>query len=706
MESGGSHLAVNPPWEIPQFLSEEGLRAAQEYYFRTHATQTQMIAQGRAAQGLAKSFLRRKLAREMGEDYKMYTGTALGEASAPEDMASLGIRGELNALLKHIYTRIAPTTPITSPTQEDLTILKHPHGALEVCYAMVFYYGSLLRQYASFASNRRRVLKSIMDEELFKWVWRMVIGFMMETEEAKLNLEPPLLSAGLAFIPAESQRAPLGAKLYEVGMFLLSQTMLESHKRLPLCYYFSVYARQQETLLAMHAGHQELDDVYSLITRRVEGEPVEHPLVAIDALFNGKGNSMQAFDDVLADPAQLAQYIPEAEFAFINQFEDFGNSQRLAATLKRLLPDVRREAIEGQDSSLMPMLLALRVMPPVVREPVLQALPVPLLNLLRNRIANTPQDTVATDLAESIRATMESRRGEAYTVHGPQGQSKAAVAASVRVTPAGGRPAAGAAPPGGAPAPSAAAEHAAARRAEAAERQAAARAAAARAGAAGRTVAPAGEPVPEAVPQAELQAPPPKGPAAAPQEAAPARAAGEAPRTAYLDEPTLLAWRLDRGRIAGISLSARELFTLAGGDARFLVAWVVFTLRTGQVFGLAPERLSKERVEQIVQALRRQAGQRPGLLSAEQLAGVVQQAQGASQAKLLLGLARAAGLQHYLRLPDGLAPVLGSLGPRFGERLLEFLRSPNDEAFKAQRESLSAEERQALQVLQRVARGQ
>jgi hypothetical protein len=50
--------------------------------------------------------------------------------------------------------------------------------------------------------------------------------------------------------------------------------------------------------------------------------------------------------------------------------------------------------------------------------------------------------------------------------------------------------------------------------------------------------------------------------------------------------------------------------------------------------------------------------------------------------------------------------VLGSLGPRFGERLLEFLRSPNDEAFKAQRESLSAEERQALQVLQRVARGQ
>ena len=432
MEPVAGSAAVNPPWEHAQFLSEEGLRAAQEYYFQTHATHSQLIAQGRGAHGLAKSFLRRKLAREMGEDFKMYTGTSLGEATAPEDMSSLGIRGELNSLLRHIYTRIAPTQPITSPIQEDLTILKHPHGAFEVIYAMVFYYNSLMRQYASFAANRRKVLKSLMDEELFKWIWRMVIGFMMQSEEAKLSLEPPYLSAGLAFIPGDRQRVPLGSKLYEIGMFLLSKAMQESHLRVPLCYYFMIYLRQVQTVLALHEGRQELDDVYSLMTRRLEGEPVEHPLVAIDALLNGKGNSMESFDDVLREQKQLSQYIPETEFAFINQFEDFGNSQRLSATLKRLLPDVRREQVEGQETSLMPLLLTMRVMPAEVRKAVLQALPIPLLNMLRNRVANSQRDDVATALGEAIRETMESRKGQAVNVvTSPSAPGKAAVASSV-----------------------------------------------------------------------------------------------------------------------------------------------------------------------------------------------------------------------------------------------------------------------------------
>jgi hypothetical protein len=698
MESGAERMAVHPPWEHSQFLSEEGLRAAQEYYFQTHATQSRLIAQARNAQGLAKSMLRRKLSREIGEDFKMYTGTAIGEAPAPEDMASLGIRGELNALLKHIYTRIAPTQPISSPTQEDLTILKHPHGALEVCYAMVFYYGSLMRQYASFASNRRKVLKSIMDEELFKWIWRMVIGFMMQPEEAKLNLEPALLCAGLAFIPPEQARLPLGSKVHEVGMFLLSKTLQESHLRVPLCYYFAVYARQLQTLLALHTGRQELDDAYSLITRRVEGEPVEQPLVAIDALFNGKGNSMESYDDVLKELSQLAQYIPDAEFAFINQFEDFGNPQRLSATLKRLMPDVRREAVEGQETSLMPLLLTLRVMPHALREPVLAALPVPLLLLLRNRIANSPRDPVSTELGATVIATMEARRGEAYTVHGPAGQSKAAVATSVRVAPPAGQAAAAAEP-------SAAALHRAERREAAVQQAAAARQAEQRAAERHARAPSQGPPAQEpAAPAAAPAAPRPAGAPPPPKDAP--QAAPGAPRTAYLDEPCLLAWRLDGERIAGISVSARELFTLVGGDARFLVPWVVFTLRTGQVFGLAPERLTKERVEQIVQALRRQAGDRAGLLSPEQLSAVLQQAQAGSQAKLLLGLARSAGLQRYLRLPEHLVPALGGLMRRFGAGLLDFLRNPNDDAFREQRAGLGNEERAALLVLQRVARSQ
>ena len=50
------------------------------------------------------------------------------------------------------------------------------------------------------------------------------------------------------------------------------------------------------------------------------------------------GHNGHAVDSV------LAQFIPEAEFAFINQFEDFGNPQRLGATVKRL---ERREVGEA-----------------------------------------------------------------------------------------------------------------------------------------------------------------------------------------------------------------------------------------------------------------------------------------------------------------------------------------------------------------------
>jgi hypothetical protein len=684
MESVAGSAALKPPWEHAEFLTEDGLRAAQEYYFQTHATHSQLIAQGRGAQGLAKSFLRRRLSREMGEDFKMYTGTALGETTAPEDMSSLGIRGELNSLLRHIYTGIAPTKPISSPIQEDLTILKHPHGALEVCYAMVFYYGSLLRQYASFAANRRKVLKSLMDEELFKWVWRMVIGFMMQSEEAKLSLEPTYLSAGLAFVPTDRQRVPLGAKLHEIGMFLLSKTLQESHLRMPLCYYYLIYLRQLETLLALHEGRQELDDVYSLMTRRREGEPVEHPLVAIDALLNGKGSSMESFDDVLREQKQLGQYIPESEFAFINQFEDFGNSQRLSATLKRLLPDMRREQVEGQESSLMPLLLTLRVMPLEVRKAVLEALPIPLLNMLRNRIANSPRDDIATALGEAIREAMEGRKGQPLNVQSPSTSARGAIATSVRVAPPGGRAAPAAAQAASAP-PAAASARAGppAREAPAPAREAPARETSTR------------EAAPRAAPAAEAPRPRPQ------EEERPAPA-----RISYLDEPSLLAWRLDGSRVAAISLSARQLFELAGAEMRFLVAWVVFTLRTGQVFGLAPERVTKERVEQIVQALRRQAGALKAQLAPEQLSELLQQAQGASHIKLLLALVKAGGLQRFLRTPESLAEGLDGLSGKFGARLLDFLRHPNDEGFSGQRDRLTGEERQVLSVLQRVARSQ
>ena len=74
MNPQGASVEVVSPWGSPGLATEQDLRAAQEYFFQTHATHSWMIAEGRNAQGFMKSYTRRKLEKEMGEDFKMYTG--------------------------------------------------------------------------------------------------------------------------------------------------------------------------------------------------------------------------------------------------------------------------------------------------------------------------------------------------------------------------------------------------------------------------------------------------------------------------------------------------------------------------------------------------------------------------------------------------------------------------------------------------------
>ena len=250
VEAESTAMRIPPPWEPQDILTEDALRAAQEYWFQTHATHSRLIAEGRAAVGFMKSHVRRKLEREMGEDFKMYTGTSIGEA-AGENTESLGIRGELNGILKHIYTRIAPNQPIASPIQEDLTIVKHPNGALEVCYALVCHYGALLKKYASLAGKHRKVLKAVMEEELFKWIWRLTIGFVMSPQEDRAAIEDAHLSAGLNCVPLEQQHASVGQKIHEIGMFLLGTIMQDSHLRVPLCHYYVLYLRRLQSVLTL-----------------------------------------------------------------------------------------------------------------------------------------------------------------------------------------------------------------------------------------------------------------------------------------------------------------------------------------------------------------------------------------------------------------------------------------------------------------------
>lgn len=666
MVSSPVSLSVETPWHLPEFFSEEGLRAAQEYYFQTHAKNSRLIAEARNAQGISKSFVRRKLTREMGEDFKMYTGTILGKES-DDAKYTRGIRGEMNAMLGHIYRKIAPGKPITSPAQEDSTILSHPHGGIEVCFAMVCFYKTLLTRYASLATNRRKVLKSIMDEELFKWIWRTVIGFMMAPEEKKISMENSTLSSGLSFIPADLQKAPFGQKLFEIGMFLLSKNMQDSELRVPISHYFVIYMRQMQTLLLMKIPRQEVEGLLKKINRLVEGDLIEHPLVAMDRLMNDKGSSMDSFDDIMKDEAQLNRLIPGAESEFINQFEDFGNPKRLANTLRKLIPDPRKEPEADQHTTLMPLLMLLRTMPSALSNMLLKKLPVPILNMIRNRILNTASDDVGKELMDRIRSVLDVRReqGEKYALVSSRGDQKAAAASSVRVS-----------------------REPASKTGESAGTASASASAASSASSASQS------------------------PADAPEKATPTEkevgvelTAGDPAAGNILDERSVLAWRVENGRVATVSISAREVMALTGRELRFVLPWVVFTLRTGQIFGIALDAITKETVESLVTDLRNQFGDPPyEKLSPETLAEVSSETKGAPMSMVLLELAKAAGLGNFKEAPESLKPALDSLCDKMGDQLEAFLRQPAAEEFRELRSKLKNKEREALTILHRVAR--
>ena len=677
MESVTDQLAVDPPWEIEAFFTEEGLKAAQEYFFQTHATHTRMIAEGRKAQGVSKTMVRRKLSKELGDDFKMYTGSNIGEGGEAD--VSKGIRGELNEMLGSIYRRIAPTEPITSPTQEDLIILSHPHGGLEVCYAMVFFYEKLLRDYASVASNRRVVLRSIMDEELFKWIWRLGIAYMLAPAEAKHTVEDFHLSSGVDAIPPEKRKVSLGQKVYDVGMFLLSRSMQESKLRPAVCLYFVTYLRQLQSHLVISSPRREVEGIFQLIAGRMEGGEIEHPLVAVDALMNGKGTSMESFDDVLKNDAQISQLLPPKEADFINQFEDFGNPKRLAATLRKLVPDPRKELEGEQETTLMPLLLMLRTMPVAIRDVVMAKMPVPILNMLRNRLTNTTLDDVSKELVDRIKEFMDARRaaGESYTVSGQRSSQKAAVASSVRVSPpkSAGTPSASL-PRGGADAPPVRAPN----------------------GVAAKKSAP---PAPETAPETA-----PEPPAAQPPAQPTAQPPAQEP-LAMVDEKALISWEVSGGRIQAVSISVRDLMGLAGKELRLLLPFVVFSLRTGQIFGLEPDQIKRETVEKLVRNLASQgAAPAQPALPREKVLSLLQAGKGASMGKLLLSLLEAQGLESYLSPPPAFAQAFQTLEEKFGERLQAFLEAPGDASFRDIREGLDGEEKEVLSVLHRVARAQ
>lgn len=653
-------VAMVTPWGRPGLSTEDDLRAAQQYFFDTHATHARMIAEGRTAQGFMKSYTRRKLEKEMGEDFKMYTGQELGEDLPIDD--SQGIRGEMNALLRYIYTRIEPRQPITSPFQEDATILKHPHGALEVCFGMVFYYSSLLKKHLTLASNRRRVLKSVLDEELFKWIWRLSTSYLLADTANRVNVQDYHLAAGLPYVPAERQRASMPQKLFEIGQFMLGKTLQDSHLRFPLAYYFVTYLRAMQSEVLAQPALAKPEEIYAEVIRRKPMDPVNHVLVAIDVLMNMNGNSSQSFEDILKDEqADAEKYIPALEAQFLRAHDPYGDPEAFADAVRAALPMAQKaEIVSGAAGSLaMRLMLVLRAVTPAVRTGILDHVPAPVLVMLRNRAINGPQDDAAKRLAERVKTALDARgqRGDTFVL---PPANRAGIAGIENL-----KPAAPAAPP---------VSHAP--------------------GAAGS-------------PRNEPARPAPAPGAASPQgSVSAAKPAAAAPgEDVLLDHRLLIGWRLEGTQLTVITISPRELVGLVGLEPRLVLPWVMLALQTGQAFDFPASAIDKGLIEKLVKAVLAKAGGMPAArLAKPQVAQLAAELHDAPAQKALLTLVAKGSLGEAARRPGRLRGPLESLMAKFGTGLPEFLRSPSKDTFRDLRQGLSAEERQLVALLQKLGR--
>lgn len=643
VEAQASVVHVPPPWDPPDFFSQPGLKAAQEHWFQTHGSHSRMVAEGRNAVGFMKSHVRRKLQREMGEDFKMYTGQTIGA----QGEASKGIRGDLNGILEIVYHKVAPGKPIESPIQEDLTILSHPLGGLEVCFAMGFYYTTLLQRYATLVSNKRQVLKSVLDEEVFKWVWRTTFAFLMSNKPERLNFSNALLSTGLPSIPPDAARATTPEKVIHVGEFLLSKALSESHLRFPLVFYFNIYCRHIQQALLAGTPPKEVEKKYDAIVNAKREDGVSDMLVAIDRIMNTTGNSGASIEDVLQhEDEEIEKFIPPAEMEFVSQFRDFTRGN-ITASMKKLLPKARDLGGEEGGASLMPLLLVLRTLPTDLRQVALDKLPGPFLNMFLIRMSNTTQDDVAHQLAEQLRATIEARTkaGETYSVAG--GRRGQAGVETVQ----------------------------AAQRVEAA---------------------------PEGQPQAERPADPaPKAEPAPPRDAARTlMATTSAPST--LDQPVILDWRPSADGIDLIVMTVGELVQVAGTETRILLHLIKFALQTGQVFRVPPEKVSRQTMEKLIVHVMKQAPKDMApLLSKEERLEILESGKQLGTKRLLAMLAE--------KLPEpsmgggGIHDAIHSLTEKLGGDLGEFLTNPRQEAFREVIRKLTPEERHAVIVLNRVS---
>lgn len=649
------------PWGHPEFLTEESLQEAQEYFLRTHGKSAQLIAEGRSAQGVFKSHIRRKLNKKMGEDFRMYTGVQIGESNGSSGK-SKGIQGELEKINNLVYQKINPKEPSTSKIQTDLAILNHPLGAIEVIFSMVKYFADLGKKYASISSNRREVLKSLLDEELFKWIWGMYYSMIFSENENTDDFDEKIPSSGLLFIPLESQRISTPEKIVEIGDFLLNKATSTSSLRFPLCFYFTGYLRQIHFKIVPKMNRGKLDHAYEIISKRTQDEPCEDILVAIDHLMNTKGNSMEAFEDVLKDEEEEAKkFLPPEEAEYVAQFNEFG-AENIKSSIQKFLPNInpgepQGENINSQMDSLMPLMLIIRSQPASTAEKIIDFIPGPFLTLMKNRLANSARDDVGKQILDQVQSSIEQRmeKGETYQVFqrgktaelkqpAPEAQQKSPVA----------RKDTGAAP--------------ASQETEPAKVQK--------------------PPESESAPKEELK-----------EEESSFVIPGQT-----ISERLIVSWQQNGTKIDLVSLSPKEIISLSGLDTRFLIPWVVFALQTGQAFRIKPTKITKELITKCLNLLTEGVDKNTrGGFSGNDLEEMYSKIKNPSPCKMLVAILEYIEALDY-SLSGTFAGEINQLEEKLGGNLGEFLINPNQNDFSSFLTELTSEEKKVISILNRVAR--
>ena len=692
MEQAESGKLEALPWDHGDFFSEEGFTKASDYFFQTHAKFSQTIVEARQAQGFAKASLRWKLNREIGEDFKMFTGVKIGETAPADNKQPLGIQGELDHLLATNYKKIAPTKPIESRVQEALTIVSHPLGALEVCYSLCHFYKELTKRYASFGTGRREMLKGLVDEEIFKWIWRLYYCSVLIPPEEAPDYYEYIPSTGLAYIPLQQQRITSPEKTIAIAQFLLGEHVASSHLRGPLCFYFVEFLRSTQYRLLSNARRSRLEKAFELANKHKEGDGVDDMLVAIDANMNNKGGSNESFEDLFSDEEdEIFQLVAPQEQGFILDHMEF-TRDKFGSSLEKFIPLATDGANPAQDQiSLMPIVLVLRTVPSAMGEEILGKIPGPYLNLIVNRLRFGSADSVSDDLLQRTAKMIETRRqsGERYVIvtkgkanvtmqtTQPEAAGQAAAggdtgkndapAPQSQIPPT--QQAAGAVPPGG---DSTGASHTG------------------------------------AVP-GDAQSAPTRQTERGEPDAAGAEEPVEPSRVIYrgiADVRLIIGWQVDDGELSMQSLSPRQICSYTGFDPHCLTSWVVVALQTGQFAQRESAKISRQTVSEMLRSLSDELdSESPALIPEQERDQLRAQARQMPAYQFLRTL-------HDCIEPGGAHPPAGSLiaegarklTDRMGAGLEDFLHNVGQASHRPLLKGLSKEERYTAAVLNRVAR--